>query len=529
MAIARENRDYKKKMGQYMTPLDTAKFFISKRNYKLTDKILEPSFGEGAFIISIIDRFIEIYKPENISDFVLSLLHKNIFGIEMDTQLYDKTINLIEKKYNCIIEKIKINLFNSDFFDINFFTEKFDYIEGNPPFGGSFDESKGIRLDKLYGKYNGIKIKKETYSFFTHACYKLLKTDGQMGFICSDTFMTIPTMKGIRKLMMDNQTNIITIEYFSAETNYPMVYFNLLKTKNDTGITIDDNVIDKNLILLTDTYSFNINIKYSPYFMGDKLSKYIMCSSGMTIGDNEKFLKKISNGKILETYDYDYKIEPKTIAKEVSRARLGKISTNIINSINQNEIEEVLLIKPLDVPKLIDISDVDYKPYNKASNKKYFDKPTTYIYWKDNGKAVLTFKKHGPWYLHGVGGSNFFNKEGLTWRLISNDIRCRYLPNGYILDSGAPVGILKNGIENDELYFIIGWLNTNLATDILKKIINHTRNIQSKDIERLPYPYWVSFENKQKVISIVKSIIGGSENENNISQIIENLFIYQSK
>jgi hypothetical protein len=525
MAIARENRDYKKKMGQYMTPLNSAKFFISKRNYKLTDKILEPSFGEGSFIISVIDRFIEIYNPENISDFVLSILHKNIFGIEMDMELYDKTINLIEKKYNCIIQKSEINLFNCDFFDANFFNQTFDYIEGNPPFGGSFVESKGILLDKLYGKYDGIKIKKETYSFFTYACYKLLKPDGQMGFICSDTFMTIPTMKGIRKLMMDNQTNIVTIEYFSAETNYPMVYFNLLKTKSNVGITIDDTIIDKNLILLTDTYSFNINTKYSTYFMGDKLSKYITCSSGMTIGDNEKFLKKMSNGKILETYDYDYVTEPRTILKEISRARLGKVSNNILNLINKNDIEEVLLIKPLNIPKLIDINDVNYKPYNKASSKKYFVEPTTYIYWKDGGKAVLSFKKQGPWYLHGVGGGNFFNKQGLTWRLISNDIRCRYLPNGYILDSGAPVGILKNGIDNDELYFIIGWLNTNLATDILKKIINHTRNIQSKDIERLPYPYWVSIENKEKIILMVKSIINNTENENNISLAIENLFI----
>lgn len=525
MAIARESRDYKKKMGQYMTPVNTAKFFIKNRNYKINDVILEPSFGEGSFLFAIIDRFIEIEKPTNISSFITMLFEKNIYGVELDTELYNKTLNKISEKYSIDFSAISHNLYNSDFFDVPFFTITFDYIEGNPPFGGSFDESKGIKLDKIYGKYSNIKIKKETYSFFTYACYKLLKNNGQMGFICSDTFMTIPTMKGIRKLMMDNFTEITTIEYFSEETNYPMVYFNLLKTNSNAGISINSSLIDNNLILLTDTYSFKIDITYSPYFMGDKLSKYITCSSGMTIGDNEKFLKKLSNGKLLEIYDYSYEIEPKSMQKEISRARLGKVSSNIVNAIQNNEKEEVLKIQPLDTPKLIDINDVNYKPYNKASSKKYFDKPTTYIYWKDDGKAVLTFKKQGAWYLHGVGGGNFFNKKGLTWRLISDDIRCRYLPSGYILDSGAPVGILKAGINTDELYFVIGWLNTNLATEILKTIINHTRNIQSKDIERLPYPYWVSIENKEKIISIVKSIIDETVNQDDVSLQIEGLFV----
>ena len=37
------------------------------------------------------------------------------------------------------------------------------------------------------------------------------------------------------------------------------------------------------------------------------------------------------------------------------------------------------------------------------------------------------------------------------------------------------------------------------ATNILKKTINHTKNIQSKDIEKLPYPIWVSDDVKKEV------------------------------
>ena len=105
---------------------------------------------------------------------------------------------------------------------------------------------------------------------------------------------------------------------------------------------------------------------------------------------------------------------------------------------------------------------------------------------------MYTFKKTGNWYLHGVGGMKYFGREGITWALIAQRLCMRYLPAGYILDSGAPCAFLRPGVEHDELFFILGWSLTDLCNTILKEVLNHTRNIQSKDFERLPYPVWVS-------------------------------------
>jgi hypothetical protein len=332
-------------------------------------------------------------------------------------------------------------------------------------------------------------------------------------------------MKGIRNIMIDNETQISKIEVFSEETKYPMVYFNLKKI-NNPSLIINNNNIDILLIKMTENLSFNIDETYEKYFVNmPKLSDFILCSSGMTIGKNELFLKELTNNKIVENYSYLVKNEPKTLEKEKFKARLGKVSNQNINSINNGEIEKVLEITKLNSPNLLNINDVRYKPYNKASSDRFFSEPKTYIFWENNGEAVLTFKKNGPWYLHGVGGYDFFQKELLTWRLISNDIRCRYLPKGYILDSGSPVGKLKDNINHDELYFIIGWLNTALATKILKNIVNHTKNIQSKDIEKLPYPRWVSDENKLIIIDTVKQAIISKSN-NNICCSLDKLFIY---
>jgi hypothetical protein len=66
---------------------------------------------------------------------------------------------------------------------------------------------------------------------------------------------------------------------------------------------------------------------------------------------------------------------------------------------------------------------------------------------------------------------------------------------------------LRPGVAEDELYFILGWTTTSLCTRILKDVINHTRNIQSKDFERLPYPFWVSSDDKAKAIGMVRDMV----------------------
>ena len=77
----------------------------------------------------------------------------------------------------------------------------------------------------------------------------------------------------------------------------------------------------------------------------------------------------------------------------------------------------------------------------------------------------------------------------------------------YILDSGAPCAFLKREVAPDELFFVMGWTLTDLCTRILKNVINHTRNIQSKDFERLPYPDWVAPQAKDHAIAYMKGLV----------------------
>ena len=46
----------------------------------------------------------------------------------------------------------------------------------------------------------------------------------------------------------------------------------------------------------------------------------------MTIGKNEHFVREIVDGKIIEPYQFEFFDEPITLAREIARARLGKLS-----------------------------------------------------------------------------------------------------------------------------------------------------------------------------------------------------------
>jgi hypothetical protein len=391
-------------------------------------------------------------------------------------------------------------------------TLEFTHIIGNPPFGGSIDPELQDQLDKKYGFRNGEKIKKETYAFFIVKSLDLLAPDGQLLFICSDTFLTIKTMRGLRRLLMDHGAVQVTdLDHFSDETKHPMVVLKLLKNGAANSVTVNGDEILRESIALTGNFSWRITNDLAKYFAGPSLGHYMIASSGMTVGKNEFFVREIVDGRISEPYEFEYYDDPITLEKELGRARLGKLSSRKIEAIKQQQSAKLarrnVRIMKRRLPVEIQLPHPDYCYYNKASNEIVYSPPSHVIFWKDDGDAVITFKKNGNWYLHGVGGRPYFKREGLTWQLISSTLNTRYLPPGYILDSGAPCAFLRNGVCTEELYFILGWTLTKLCTFLLKEVVNHTKNIQSKDFERLPYPFWVADETKRTLVRLVQDMV----------------------
>lgn len=504
-----------------MTPSSLATQVIDAVPLDMYKRILEPSCGDGAFLSAIVDRLdASCFSGDRVDE------TWELIGVEVDGRLAQSALATAVNRNDDTIE-VKIRICNSDFFraylagmcndihndTIGFDHGSFDLVIGNPPFGGTFHRDIEDILDKRLGKRLGMKIKKETYAFFIVACVDLLRPGGRLTFICSDTLLTIPTMAGLRNFLMKRgKVKLTNIAEFSAETSYPMLVLDFIKNDDSHRVVRNAKVIDRKAILATPNLSWGVDVETAHFFDGPLLGDRFIATSGMTTGNNALFVRRVRPGQqIQEPFAFEFYQAPVTLKHELERARLGRLSVRREAALKAAEMagetERRVRVVHRDNPEVVALPDSRYAPYNKANGRIVYSDPTHYIYWRDEGDAVLTYKRTSNWYLRGVGGQRFFGQKGLTWQLVATQFVPRYLPAGYILDSGAPCAFLRQGEDREELYFILGWLLSDTANRILKTVINHTRNIQSKDFERMPYPWWVNDRRRAEAVLTVRTMI----------------------
>ena len=259
-------------------------------------RILDPSCGSGRFLLSTAEKLYQINKllePE-ISDFELKtkIIQKNLFGIEIETSaiivsklrlfrwlistnrdyLTYPNVNSKSLKYidfNKIIEdfNLKFNIFNLDFL-LEFRSDKFDIIIGNPP----YVENKKIK-DLSYKKKLSKKFKSAYRLFdlsiiFIERSLELLENYGYLSFILPNKFLSADYGIKIRELLLNQSEieeirNISSLKIFQNIAIYPII-LSLKKNKqskdHDVNIKIFndlDNLIENNR---NSTIIFNQNL-----------------------------------------------------------------------------------------------------------------------------------------------------------------------------------------------------------------------------------------------------------------------------
>lgn len=508
----KRGRPVKRQRGQFMTPAALAERLVDELVLEPGMRVLEPSFGEGSFLLPLIERLVALQRGAKRARFE-RVMTEYLFGFELDAGFYESAVAAIEARWGPLPKGH--NLRQGDYFR-SFPDESFpgyDLVIGNPPFGGTFDAEIEDSLDRRYGNYRDHKLKKETYSFFVAKGIEELAAGGRLRLICSDTFLTIKTMRGLRELLIDS--GLVTVEKIGAafdETKQPMVVLDLICGPRGDAAWVRGERVPRAAMERTGNFSWGIRAEHLSYFEGPTLGEFVVASGGMTIGRNEWFVRELEpDGEFLEPYKLEYFERPITLAGELERARLGRLSPRLrqraIDAESAGETRRAVRAVERASPLRLRFPHPDYRPYNKANPRRLYAEPTHVVYWKDGGEAVLTFKRDGPWYLHGVGGRPFFEREGITWQLVAPRINARYLPSGFILDSGAPCAFLRDGVPRQNLFLILGWLQTDLATELLKTVVNHTRNIQGKDIERLPYPHWIPEPQRAEAAVLIERLL----------------------
>lgn len=524
MRQRKHERSQKRQRGQFLTPRQLASDIVRSLDFRSVRRVLEPSCGDGSFVTAVLDRFLERRDARPAGR--LDSGGATLVAVDIDQDLVDECRRVVASSLKAD-SPCGCHVFHGDFFRLflerpvchsdgdhpNPLADKFDLIIGNPPFGGSFAPDIEDALDAALGKRCGQKVKKETYAFFIVACTELLRPGGRLVFICSDSLLTIPTMTGLRRYLMESgRVTLHRLEEFSAETSYPMLVLEYTHREGRGTVSRFGETLNHTDMEATPNLSWGVTPEVARLFRGPKLGDYFVASSGMTTGKNDYFVREVAgDNTIEESFRFRFYDARVSVAYELERARLSRLPDKRRRELKEAErrgdTERRVAIERRDAPATIPLPHDDYRPYNKANGRIVYSPPTHVIYWKDDGDAVLTYKRTGNWYLRGVGGQPFFGREGLTWQLVASRFVARYLPSGYILDSGAPCAFARDGVDSSEVFFVLGWLLCPLANQILKTVINHTMNIQSKDFERMPYPWWVSDATKARATQCVMHLI----------------------
>jgi len=163
--------------------------------------IIDPSCGKGAFILHAAKHLIEYMHKNFYSEIDIERELSNIYGIEVNKSYYTECINSYKKlieSYNLNAKNVRINIFNADTLKVyKKFSNKFDYVVGNPPYlaYNMMNESQRKALKKFkFANYGS----SDLYYAFYEIGLELLKQDGILGYISSNSFLRTDSARKMR-------------------------------------------------------------------------------------------------------------------------------------------------------------------------------------------------------------------------------------------------------------------------------------------------------------------------------------------
>ncbi len=146
MSKARLSRDPKRQLGQFLTPADTAAAIVGNLHLAPTARVLEPSFGEGAFLFPLLEAVAAMLPRDELAAWCA----EHLYGCELDAGAYERFGQAWKARG---LGPVPATLEQGDFFtwmppgvDRRAATDRrlyfsadlefFDLVIGNPPFGG---------------------------------------------------------------------------------------------------------------------------------------------------------------------------------------------------------------------------------------------------------------------------------------------------------------------------------------------------------------------------------------------------------
>lgn len=337
--ISAKGRKYLEKLNEY-------------KDWLLSLKILDPACGSGAFLNQVlnflilehkqIDGMINVLNANMLRQDLIGLLdidkeilENNLYGVDINEESVEiaklslwlrtaqkgrelSNLNNNIKCGNSLIDDLEIagdKAFNwkEEFKEI-FDNGGFDVIIGNPPYVNIVNITDKKYRKELQNKFATFKNKCDLYSLFIEQCTKIVKINGEMGFIFPNSWMGTDSFSLFRKYISKNitiekmvqlpsgvfsdaivKTIVMTMKNVIAPSNHEI---QLLIQKNERFIP-KPYTLSMNKILSSKfyTYSFDPQIELKNTYC--KLGEKVSFSLGIKTSDDKRF---IYNDKINDEY-----------------------------------------------------------------------------------------------------------------------------------------------------------------------------------------------------------------------------------
>ncbi len=449
----------KKENGVVFTPEWVVDFMVEKifNSQKISgdEKILDAGCGEGVFATIAAQKFSKL-TSKNIGE----VIEQNIYFADISDEYIEKTKQNLQK-----LSKNKIKKFNAitDDFCFHNFSERFDFIIGNPPYIRIQNlNSRKEQLQKNYITASNGSI--DLYFCFFEQALKLLNKNGKIAFITPNSHFHSATGKNLRNLMLPHLVKIINFDHFQVfkdVTAYTAITF--LQNEKTTNFLYTENFKNdfENLEYKTISVQHMRSERWE-FFDEKYLNKIIKL--------NKKYstLQEVANIHygIATLKDSIYIFSPNKDNKNYFFLNNFKIEKDLCVSIikastYKGKSQNLFLIFPYENEKIIP-KNIFQKKYPEAY--KYFLQKRDILEARDKGGG----KDYEEFYAFGrkQGLKTSFGKKIITSTM-------NLMPRFYVIEDDKTsfyAGYCVKPKNNIDLYELCEALNSNLMKEYINSV-----------------------------------------------------------
>ncbi len=290
----------------------------------------------------------------------------------------------------------------------------FDVVIGNPPYGATVDD-----VNILKEKYSNTRYgEAETYKYFVSKGLDLVRTDGVLSYIMSNSYLQKDNFKDLRKLIVSASSSVVNInlgDNVFEDVNLPTsIFITHKKTTENSQVGFAD---------LSNQTSNSFITNFKIHWLDQLDDKYRF------IANNEIFSRKDTIA-LNEIYD------------QVMGVKVYQIGKGKPKQTDREKKEDVFVSTEKKNDSYMKFIDQGIKKYRYIDNRKYI--------------------KYGKWLAEPRSKDFFVNPKVIVREVVNPSIYAHYYKDEAVVKNTNAVIIQKN--KNYSLKYLLGLLNSKLIS-----------------------------------------------------------------